>query len=83
MSARRYNLPAQIDQQIRPNFRVREFICRCGGHHDHVLICDRLLDFLQAIHNAVGSPVNITSGHPLSKQQPLVCWLYAFVWSRC
>ena len=52
-----------MDDQLRPNFRRREFACKgasCCGHSAPV--DDRLLDGLQALREKAGFPIRINSG---------------------
>lgn len=48
-------------RQLSPNFRVSEFVSRCGT--DEVLISMLLISVLQNIRNWTGSPVTINSGY--------------------
>ena len=48
------------DIQVSANFNLREFQCRCCGL---VKLCPRLLAKLQALRDAWGRPLVVTSGY--------------------
>lgn len=61
----------ETDFQLSPNFRSREFRCKCG-RCTTVLIDDVLVAQLQAIRNHFGASVNINSGYRCAAQNKAV-----------
>lgn len=47
--------------QLSPNFKLREFRCKCGC--GKALVDDKLVEILQRIRDHFGKSVNITSGY--------------------
>lgn len=49
-----------LDKQLSKNFNQREFACRhCGMVHVEPVLITKL----QALRNAIGKPINVTSGY--------------------
>ena len=57
------------DIQVSANFKLREFQCRCCGT---VKLCPKLLAKLQAVRDAWGGPLVITSGFRCSSRNKAV-----------
>jgi len=50
-----------LEYNIRPNFKVKEFICKDGTNV--VLVSTQTLDWLQEIRDKVGKPLKVNSEH--------------------
>lgn len=49
--------------KVSTNFSLHEFQCTGSGQvHDHVMLCEDLLDRLQKLRTAIGRPIIINSG---------------------
>jgi hypothetical protein len=51
------------DVQLSPNFKLSEFICKCGKYCSEVIIDLKLIAYLQAIRDHFNAPVLINSGY--------------------
>lgn len=51
------------DVQLSPNFKLHEFICKCGKYCSEVTIDLKLIAYLQAIRDHFGKPLIPTSGY--------------------
>ena len=49
-----------MEKQLTDNFRLSEFVCRCGCGADYIGL--RLVALVQTIRTLFGKPINITSG---------------------
>ena len=59
---RTYSLKKDGETNITPNFKVREFRCKCGS--DTIIIDTNLvINILQKIREKIGKPIVITSGY--------------------
>jgi uncharacterized protein YcbK (DUF882 family) len=61
MSAKKFSLKSDANEQVGRNFKLKEFACKDGS--DEVLLDLRVVDLLQAIRDHFGKPVTITSGY--------------------
>lgn len=52
-----------LDQWLWPNFRPAEFACRGEPGRGSIKIAVELMDKLQALRNAMGRPMVVTSGY--------------------
>lgn len=55
--------PKTARDQLSPNFRASEFVCRGSGCCDSILIDEALVDYLQKIRDHFAQPVTINSGY--------------------
>lgn len=51
------------DVQLSPNFKLSEFVCKCGKYCSEVTIDLKLVAYLQAIREHFGKPLTPTSGY--------------------
>lgn len=51
------------DVQLSPNFKLSEFVCKCGKYCSEVTIDLKLVAYLQAIRDHFGKAITITSGY--------------------
>ena len=56
-----YDAKTEAERQLSDHFRVKEFACSDGSRP--VFVSQALIDFLEAIRQHFGQPVNIHSGY--------------------
>lgn len=56
-----YSVFRELDQQIRPSFKLKEFMCR--EHKGEVILNNKQLDLVQSIRDYLNKPIRITSHH--------------------